>query len=138
MSEAIQGMILFVDDVRDEVGGKTSLMGIAGQSIDVFGSDSVRQSITLMFWAPPGEHKVKGTIVVENAPDDYKQPPPLNTTIPDQGGEGRTLVQMVARLRPIKLGEAAVRIIAKFTVDQTEFSSEMTFDYKGSDRPPGI
>jgi hypothetical protein len=135
MSERLQGMVLFADDVRDEVGGKSSFMGVVGDTIEVFGGRTVRQSVLLLVWAPRGDHTVKGTITIENAQEGYKQPPALDTVIPDQGTDGKTLVQMIAKLRPIKLGTDPVKIVADFMVDDMNFHGEVTFEHKGSESP---
>jgi hypothetical protein len=134
MSDAMQGMIIFADDVRDENGGKSSVMGILGSETNVYGAKILRQlAVVFMAWAPDGELELMGDIEIENAPEDYPQPGPLRSSIPGDRGEGLSLVQIVARLQPMELDNGPVRVHAKFSLSGQAFENSLLIKHCVSD-----
>lgn len=118
-------MILFVDDVREESGGRSSFMGVLGTEIETTGMEKLDVYCVILFVPEAaGTLPAVGSIVIEGVPPSFEQPRGMNANleIPDPG----SFVQVVARLKDIPIGEEPVYIRAKMMLgDKDELSSTL-------------
>jgi len=131
MPLSLDGVILFSDDVREEVGSKFSLMGVLGPEIWVGGSRELRLMCTFLLWAVEPRATIKAYFEVEGDPLEQQLPAQMEREVAKTPGDTaeRWLVQMTGPLR-LNVGEKLLVLRAHFEVGDRIFSNQLVIDPK--------
>jgi hypothetical protein len=138
MTRIAQGVVLFSDDVREEIGGKSSYMGLLGPEVWVHAEKSVSFVCTLLLWVIDPQVTVSADFKLENAPEGVSPPPPFTRTVTKQAEDGAAqwVVQMVGRLR-FRVGNQPLLFEVTFSVGDQTFSNRIIFDPMPDDAQEG-
>lgn len=117
MSSPPDVAILFCEDIREEVGGKVSYMGVLAPEAWVTSGDKEPIYCVLLVWASEPEVVIAGEFALENAPDGVVAPSPFTRTFTKNKGDeaDRWLIQLHGRM-DARVGEKPLVITARFTV----------------------
>ena len=130
----IQGMVLFADDVRNEIHGKTSIMGLLGNDIDVSGEREITNlHCVVLINARCPRLLLEGSIEVTGVSDDYRQPGPLKLDVPIDETESATSIQIVAKIRPFELGDEPVFVKVGVSANGSPITGDLKISWVRSD-----
>lgn len=129
MTRSVQGIVLFSDDVREEVGNKFSFMGVLSPEVWVTEGKRVRFVCTLVLLAQEPELTVQADFELVNAVEGTKLPKSFVRSVSksDTDTSDRWLIHLIGRFS-YRVGEMPLIFRAKFRVGRQVFSNEISFD----------
>ncbi|HZF43102.1 MAG TPA: hypothetical protein VEZ48_06805 [Sphingomonadaceae bacterium] len=119
---------MFVDDVREEVGGKFSLMGVLGPEIWV-NEPQIHLVCVFIYWAADQEVSVSGEFEIHNALEGSRPPPPFQREMQKHKEDvaDRWMIQMVGRVA-LRLGDEPLTLKARFKVGEAIYSNGIVIE----------